>query len=167
MSASTDLVIAAQKRLRDLEEERAELLSLLRRHGALPDDLQNYSAPEPQVAKQDQPTKASRLTKKGKGKGKGRRVGAATTMKHGVTLAQQRGMKAFQKLEGGPTDVVLEVLRGASEGLSYKEVVDGALPKVNTNATNPRRSIGNTLIALRKNNKVAYHDGKYYAPLAG
>ena len=48
------------------------------------------------------------------------RARASTTVKHGVTLAQQRGAKAFQRLEGGPTEAILEILRGAGEGPSLR-----------------------------------------------
>jgi hypothetical protein len=60
---------------------------------------------------------------------------------------------------------VLDVLRGAPKGLTYSEVVEQALPLVQSNATNKAKSVGNVLLALKRRNKVAFHDGRYYAPL--
>src|SRR5437867_3246378 len=129
MSASTDLVLAAQKRLRDLDEERAELLVLLRRHGAASEDSEKSNARHAPAPKHRM--KAARLTTKRKAAPARNSTGRP---KRARTLAQQRGAKAFERLEGGPTEAVLAVLRGANGGgLTYSEVVQGALPNVKTN----------------------------------
>jgi hypothetical protein len=160
MNASIALVAAAKKRLQDLDEEREELLSLLRRYDT-------SSAGEP-VRREAQHAPAKHPAKPSHSKVAHRSApshNGSTPVKRPTTLAQQRGAKAFQKLTSGPTEIVLDVLRGAPSGLTYSEVVERALPSVQSNATNPAKSVGNVLLSLKRREKVAFHDGKYYAPL--
>ncbi len=159
MNASTVLVAAAKKRLEDLDEERAELLALIRRY-----ESSGEESARKEVKHDSRKPTANTAHKKVAHKSVPSHNGS-TPAKRPTTLAQQRGAKAFQKLDGGPTEIVLDVLRGAPSGLTYSEVVEQALPSVQSNATNKAKSVGNVLLALKRRHKVAFHDGKYYAPL--
>lgn len=159
MNVANLLAEMAKKRLRELDEERDELLALLKRHGFSPEEPARKSEKHDPPKGPTKPSRAKvahRSTPSHNG---------STPSKRATTLAQQRGAKAFQKLTSGPTEIVLDVLRGAPSGLTYSEVVEQALPSVQSNATNKAKSVGNVLLALKKRSKVAFHDGKYYAPL--
>lgn len=168
------LVAAAKKRLleieerladfRDLQEEKEELLAVLKRHGAAAPEKSSGST-------QRSPRRIARVGRTAP-VSDGSQVERPAVMATSLvpkgaptTLAQQRGARAFQKLEGGPTETILELLRGSPSGMTYAEVVEGAVKDLKSNATNPRKSVGNVLLSLKKRRKVAYHDGKYYAPL--
>ena len=164
MNISAELVALAKKRLADLEDEKAELLALLRRHDAAPSETPRENGGPPREnghrAQRKQMQRAKSSTRIAQ------RPVPAKAASRGPTLAQQRGAKAFRKMEGGPTDAILAVLQNAPSGLGFSEVVTAAVKNVQSHAANKTRSVGNVLLALRKSGKVAYHEGKYYAPLA-
>lgn len=159
MTAESDLVAAAKKRLGDLEEEKLELLAVLSRHGA--------TGPSPIVEN------GRRAAKRQGKKATSKKPAPATPPRRGLlpstkpkvlTIAQQRGAVAFEKMEDGPTETLMAILKRHPDGMTYSEAVQGALKTVRTNATNKERSVGNVLLSLKKRKKVAYHDSKYYAP---
>jgi hypothetical protein len=160
MTASPQLVALAKKRLADIDHEREELeaerndlLALLRRYGVADGGSARENGKSPHRVRH------SRVVEKAKGTGRPK-----PTSRH-RTLAQQRGARPFRRMDGGPTDAILDALRKAPQGLRYSEVLQGAAETVQSHATDPTKSLGSVLTTLRKRGKVAYRDGKYYSPL--
>lgn len=144
MTTQSELVAAAKKRLRDIEEERSELFAVLRRYGELADGAPRQNGRAPQ----------GRTSPRSRSRNKARHA-AASRPKH--------KRSPFRRLEGGPTDAILSTLRSVPTGLRYAEVLAKAVPIVNTNADDPERSIGSVLQSLKKRGKVTYHNGLYFA----
>ena len=69
----------------------------------------------------------------------------------------------FQAIKGGPTERILGVL-SQEEGLTYSEVIERAVKGMQTDASDPERSLGSTLQSLVKRGKVERNDKKHYLP---
>jgi len=70
--------------------------------------------------------------------------------------------RSFLPKAKGPTERIMEVING-QPGLKYGEVVTTAIEGLDTEAENPRRSVGSTLGSLVKRGKIHKdEEGRYY-----
>jgi hypothetical protein len=92
-------------------------------------------------------------------------VGAPASAKPASTQKPKRRARGtgFERRKGGPTDRLMAAVR-AHPGLPYAEVLDKAMEGMETEAENPRRSLGSTLGSLVKRGKIRRSEDKKYYP---
>jgi hypothetical protein len=119
------LAEAIRRRLREINDERAQLVALLGYY------TNGSKPPDSKTAMPTQPQDESR---------------------------------PFRPKAKGPTERIMAVI-STQPGLRYGEVVSTAIEGLETDATNPRRSVGSTLGSLVNRGKVRKDDEGRYFPV--